>query len=108
MAIPNQPPSPMPPGQPPSGGPPGQPASGGADGQDGEGKEVIDALKVLTMFAQAQKQQGNDGPAQALQVFMQAISGQDKMQEPGAPGPAGQKQMSQMPMNSAKGASPVM
>lgn len=105
MALPNQPP--MPSGQSPAGGSPSQPPSGGPSGQGGEGQEVIDALKVLTMFAQAQKQQGNDGPAQALQVFMQAISGQDKepQEHEQSEGP---KQMSQMPMNSAKGASPVM
>jgi len=104
MALPNQPP--MPPSQPPAGGPPGQPPAGGPPGQGGEGQEVIDALKVLTMFAQAQKQQGNEGPAQALQAFMQTISGQEKEPQ-GAPSEE-PKQMSQMPMNSAKGASPVM
>jgi hypothetical protein len=60
------------------------------------------------LFAQAQKQQGNEGPAQALQAFVQAIKGGEGGQEQAPPGGAPEKQQGQMPMNAAKGASPVM
>lgn len=106
MALP-QPPNPAPaPGGPPAGGPP----PGAAPGGDG-GQEVIAAIKTLMMFAQAQKQQGNEAPAQALQAFVHAISGaegQEGPQEQKMPGEEPEKMHGQMSMNAAKGASPVM
>ncbi len=113
MALPSQPPSPAPGGAPAPGGPPPQPGPGGppeaAEGEGGAGQEVIAAIKTLMLFAQAQKQQGNEGPAQALQAFVQSLGGHEGGgQPPQAPGPAQPPEKGQMSMNAAKGASPVM
>ncbi len=112
MPLP-QPPSPAPGGAPQGGPPPGPGGPPGGAPQGGDaGGEVIAAIKTLMLFAQAQKQQGNEAPAQALQMFVHSLSGkegQEGPQEQKMPGEEPDpKQQSQMPMNAAKGASPVM
>lgn len=108
MALPqppSNPPSGGPPPGPPTGAPPGGAPPGGPEGGDA-GQEVIQAIKVLTLFAQAQKQQGNEGPAQAMQMLMQSLSGEGGGgQKPPMTGPADK---GQMPMDANKGATPVM
>lgn len=109
MPLPQQPSNPD--VAPPSAGnpPPGGPPAGGPPGQGGDaGQEVIQAIKVLTLFAQAQKQQGNEGPAQAMQMLMHSLSGQEQESPMEQKMPNEEPDKGQMPMNSAKGATPVM